>query len=115
MGELRPDLVVLQGAEDRIRESLADSGLHEVYPHRLFFPMSTLPFFCGTAVYSRTPVVETSASTARQAAVRVLQPAVSSCSCRRTCPDLRRVCERLGVGDRGTRGHCRGRRGRAGR
>lgn len=70
LGELRPDLVVLQGAEDRIQESLAEAGMHEVYPHRLFFPMPTLPF-CGTAVYSGTPVVETPASTARQPAVRV--------------------------------------------
>ena len=67
----QPDLVVLQGTDRNLRRHLAESGLGDVYPHQEFFPMLD-PSWCGTVVYSRTPLVETSWATPEQPVSRVV-------------------------------------------
>lgn len=53
----QPDLVVVQGASTRLRESV-DTGLAEAYPHWAFvYEMWGLPS-CGTVVLSRLPLGE---------------------------------------------------------
>lgn len=57
LGELRPGVVVIVGAPERLREHLDESGVLDDHPHRALFPMSHLPS-CGTAVYARVPAEE---------------------------------------------------------
>ncbi len=49
LGELRPGVVVIAGAPEKLRGHLDESGVLDGHPYRAFFPMDHLPS-CGTAV-----------------------------------------------------------------
>ncbi len=56
LGELRPGVVVIAGAPEKLRGHLDESGVLDGHPYRAFFPMDHLPS-CGTAVYARVAVL----------------------------------------------------------
>lgn len=58
LAEHRPDIVIIQGAGDRLRTQLEDDPALAPYRHRhVVARMANLPT-CGTAIYSRLPVTE---------------------------------------------------------
>lgn len=66
----QPDLAVLQGTWTSAGEYLGESGVWNVYPYRVYFPMPDLQT-CGTFVYSKSPLSRAAVSTTEQPAVRV--------------------------------------------